>query len=107
MWKVFQCDTGKILKGFEDEESASEYLERKTGQLEIEIDMDEMSEEEEEEYLEMVEEGMDVTSEIHTPSDFSSIDYDENYHSGEDSDFNADDEMLSSVYDEDGEVEDS
>jgi len=53
VWKVYNIATGKIVKaGFESDDLAKEWLERRKDLPEDEYDIDEMDEEEEEEFLE-------------------------------------------------------
>lgn len=57
MWKVYNIETGRIMKaGFETDEQAAAWLERRKDLPEDEYDVAEMDEEEEEEFLESEEE---------------------------------------------------
>ncbi len=53
MWKVYNIQTGRIIKaGFDSDDQAKDWLERRKDLVDDEFDIDEMDEEEEEEYLE-------------------------------------------------------
>ena len=53
MWKVYEIDSGEILKaGFEDEEEARDWLDEKADEIEGPCTVDEMDEDEEYEWQE-------------------------------------------------------
>jgi hypothetical protein len=91
VWKVYNIQTGRIIKaGFETDDQAKDWLERRKDLPDDEHDIDEMDEEEEEEFLESesdddegegayepdVEDGEDVR-EINYPDDDASGDEDD------------------------------
>ena len=53
MWKVYHIQTGKLIRGgFDVEDAAKDWIERRKDLAEDDYDVTEMDEEEEEEYLE-------------------------------------------------------
>ena len=53
VWKVYNIETGQTVKaGFDDEDAAKEWVEKRQDLLEEDHDIEEMDEDEEEEYLE-------------------------------------------------------
>ena len=57
MWKIYHIPSGQIVKGgFDSEDQAKEWLERRRDLMEEDHDVEEMDEEEEEEYLDQIEE---------------------------------------------------
>src|SRR5262245_48527668 len=53
VWKVYNIQTGRIVKaGFDSDDQAKDWLERRKDLADDEYDIDEMDEEEEEEFLE-------------------------------------------------------
>lgn len=53
LWKVFNIETGKIIKaGFKSEDDAKEWLELKNELLQEDYDVEDMDSDEEEEWLE-------------------------------------------------------
>lgn len=65
VWKVYNIQTGRIVKaGFDSDEQAKDWLERRKDLADDEFDVDEMDEEEEEEFLES-----DDDDEEETPGD--------------------------------------
>jgi len=53
MWKVYHIQTGKIVRaGFENDDDAKDWMERRRDLADDDYDIEEMDEEEEEEYLE-------------------------------------------------------
>ena len=62
MWKVYNIQTGRIAKaGFESDDQAKDWLERRKDLADDEFDIDEMDEEEVEELL---EEAKDIAEKI-------------------------------------------
>lgn len=106
MWKVYKVKGGKVAKaGFEDEELARDWLESQE-KLDIsKYDCKEMDAEEEEEFLEALENGdlevevdKEFDEEIEAKANFE--DYSEDYDE-DDSDFDPDEGMLSEFEPED------
>ena len=60
MWKVYRISTGDRLKaGFENEDSARDWMQQRISLDESDHDIEEMDEEEEEEYLESMSDDED------------------------------------------------
>ena len=59
LWKVFNIESGKIIKaGFKSEDEAKEWLELKNELLQEDYDIEDMDSDEEEEWLERQEDGL-------------------------------------------------
>ena len=72
LWKVFNIETGKIIKaGFKSEDEAKEWLELKNELLQEDYDVEDMDSDEEEEWLESQDDeayDSDYDDDIDTPS---------------------------------------
>lgn len=92
MWKVYNIATGRIVKaGFESDDQAKDWLERRKDLADDEFDIDEMDEEEEEEYLESEdEEDEEVASSVEVDAEDDEGLRDINY--PDDDDIGGDDE---------------
>lgn len=88
MWKVYNIQTGRIIKaGFENDDQAKDWLERRKDLADDEFDVEEMDEEEEEEYLESEaddDEVVEETAEVVDAEDVREISYPEESLDGDD-----------------------
>lgn len=98
MWKVYHIQSGRLVKaGFDSDDQAKDWLERRKDLAEDEHDIDEMDEEEEEEFLESEgdddDEGGDYVAEDAEAEDVRDISYpDDDVGAGDDDEDESDDE---------------
>jgi hypothetical protein len=82
LWKVFDIQTGKILRaGFESEDEAKDWLELKSDDLQENYEVEEMDPDEEEEWRERLasgelDEDVDEDEEVSPPMTFGDEYYD-------------------------------
>ncbi len=103
MWKVYKIDDGRIIKaGFESDDQAKDWLERRTELSDDEYDVEEMDEEEIAEFAELEEDDDVPVSRLtkvvaeedddYVASDAADIDYGDDEEDEEEGDLDEDEE---------------